>query len=83
VTPQTPRAPLAASGSETSQRTTLVADDPASTFDAQFTTVHVIAPAEYRVDRLAPTLPITRQLDDPLTNPLLLEARAVEPVFVT
>jgi nucleotide-binding universal stress UspA family protein len=83
VTPQTSRVLPAASGSEASQRATVVAADLACTSDAQLTIVHVVAPAEYRVDRLAPTLPITRQLDDPLTNPLLLEARAVEPVFVT
>ncbi len=34
-------------------------------------------PFEYRVGKLAPTLPITRQLDDPLTSPVLLDARRV------
>ena len=75
MTPQTPRVLLAASGSEASRRAAVVAADLASTFDAQLTIVHVVAPVEYRVGRLAPTLPITRQLDDPLTNPVLLEAR--------
>jgi nucleotide-binding universal stress UspA family protein len=77
MTPQVPRVLLAASGSEASRRASLLAADLASTFNAQLTIVHVVAPVEYRVGRLAPTLPITRQLDDPLTNPVLLEARRV------
>jgi nucleotide-binding universal stress UspA family protein len=77
MTPQAPRMLLAASGSEASRRATVVAADLASTFDAQLTIVHVVPAVEYRVGRLAPTLPITRQLEDPLTNPVLLEARRV------
>ncbi|MGH2883801.1 MAG: universal stress protein [Solirubrobacteraceae bacterium] len=78
MTPQTPRVLLAASGSEASRRATVIAADLASTFDAELTIVHVVAPVEYRVGRLAPTLPIiTRQLDDPLTCSVLLESRRV------
>jgi nucleotide-binding universal stress UspA family protein len=77
MTPQTPRVLLAASGSEASKEATAVAADLASTFDAQLMILHVAPPVEYRVGRLAPTLPITRRLDDPLTSPVLLEARRV------
>ena len=74
---QTPRVLLAASGSAASRRATLVAADLASTFDAQLVILHVLPPVEYRVGRLAPTLPITRRLDDPLTSPVLADARRV------
>ncbi len=77
MTPQTPRVLAAASGSVASRQATAVAANLASTFDAQLVILHVVAPVEYRVGRLAPTLPITRQLDDPLANPVLLEARRV------
>jgi nucleotide-binding universal stress UspA family protein len=75
VTPQTPRVLVAASGSLASRQATAVAANLASTFDAQLVILHVVAPVEYRVGRLAPTLPITRRLDDPLSNSVLLEAR--------
>lgn len=75
VTPQTPRVLVAASGSLASRQATAVAANLASTFEAQLVILHVVPPVEYRVGRLAPTLPITRQLDDPLSNPVLLEAR--------
>jgi nucleotide-binding universal stress UspA family protein len=68
---------VAASGSLASRQATAVAANLASTFEAQLVILHVVPPVEYRVGRLAPTLPITRQLDDPLTNPVLLEARRV------
>ena len=55
----------------------MVAADLASTFDAQLVILHVLPPVEYRVGRLAPTLPITRRLDDPLTSSVLLDARRV------
>jgi nucleotide-binding universal stress UspA family protein len=77
MTRQTPRVLLATSGSAASRRATVVAADLASTFDAQLVILHVVAPIEYRVGRLAPTLPITRRLDDPLTSPVLLDARRV------
>jgi nucleotide-binding universal stress UspA family protein len=77
MTPQHPRILLAASGSTASRQATAVAGDLASTFNAQLTILHVVAPVEYRVGRLAPTLPVTRRLDDPLTSPVLLDARRV------
>jgi nucleotide-binding universal stress UspA family protein len=77
VTSQTPRVLVAASGSVASRQATAVAANLASTFEAQLVILHVVAPVEYRVGRLAPTLPITRRLDDPLANPVLLEARRV------
>jgi hypothetical protein len=75
VTPQTPRVLVAASGSLASRQATAVAANLASTCEAQLVILNVTPPVEYRVGRLAPTLPITRQLDDPLSNPVLLEAR--------
>jgi Universal stress protein family len=77
VTPQTPRVLVAASGSVASRQATAVAANLASTFEAQLVILRVVPPVEYRVGRLAPTLPITRRLDDPLANPVLLEARRV------
>jgi universal stress protein A len=77
MTPQTPHVLLAASGSEASRHATAVAADLASTFDARLTILHVVPPLEYRVGRLAPTLPITQQLDDPLMNSVLLDARRI------
>jgi nucleotide-binding universal stress UspA family protein len=77
VTPQTPRMLVAASGSLASRQATAVAANLASTFEVQLVILHVVPPVEYRVGRLAPTLPITRQLDDPLSNAVLLEARRV------
>src|SRR2546421_4827401 len=77
MTPQQPRILLAASGSAASRRAAVIAADLASTFNAQLTILHVVAPVEYRVGRLAPTLPVTRRLDDPLTSPVLLDARRV------
>ena len=68
---------LATSGSRASRHATAVAAELASTFDAQLVILHVVAAVEYRVGRLAPTLPISQQLDDPLTSPVLLQARRV------
>ncbi len=77
MTPHTPHVLLAASDSEASRHATAVAADLASTFDARLTILHVVPPLEYRVGRLAPTLPITQQLDDPLTSTVPLEARRI------
>jgi nucleotide-binding universal stress UspA family protein len=77
MTEQTPRVLVAASGSSASRRAIVVAADLASTFDAQLVILHVVAPIEYRVGRLAPTFPVTRRLDDPLTSPVLLKGRRV------
>jgi nucleotide-binding universal stress UspA family protein len=77
MTRQTPWLLVAASGSEASRHATTVAAELASTFDAQLAILHVVPAVEYRVGRLAPTLPISRQLDDPLTSAVLLDARRV------
>ena len=77
MTPLIPRVLVAASGSVASRQATAVAANLASTFEAQLVILHVVPPVEYRVGRLAPTLPITRHLDDPLANPVLLEARRI------
>lgn len=77
MTPQIPRMLVAASGSLASRQATAVAANLASTFEAQLVILHVVAPVAYRVGRLAPTLPVTRQLDDPLANPILLDARCL------
>jgi len=77
MTAHTPRILLAASGSEASRHATTVAADLATTFEAKLTILHVVPPLNYRVGRLAPTLPITEQLDDPLTSPVLLDARRI------
>lgn len=77
MTAQTPWVLLATSGSPASRRATAVAAGLASTFDAELVILHVVAPIQYRVGRLAPTLPITRRLDDPLTNAVLLDARRI------
>ena len=77
MTPQTPRVLVATSGSIASRQATAVASNLASTFEAQLVILHVVVPVEYRVGRLAPTMPITRCLDDPLAHPVLLEARRV------
>jgi nucleotide-binding universal stress UspA family protein len=39
--------------------------------------VHVVPAIEYRVGRLAPTLPITRTLDDPYASSVLHDARRI------
>ena len=74
---QAPELMVAVSGSDASRRATAVAADLANTFDAQLTILHVVPPLRYRVGRLAPTLPITQRLDDPLGNPVLLAARQI------
>ena len=68
---------LAVSGSAASRRATAIAADLAGTFGASLAILHVVAPVEYRFGRLAPTLPITRLLNDPLTSSVLLEARRI------
>ena len=72
-----PELMAAVSGSDASRRATEVAADLANTFDARLTILHVVAPLRYRVGRLAPTLPMTQRLDDPLSNPVLLDARQI------
>jgi nucleotide-binding universal stress UspA family protein len=77
VSRQSPEVIVAVSGSDASRRATAVAAELANTFDARLTILHVVPPLRYRVGRLAPTLPITQRLDDPLSNPVLLEARQI------
>lgn len=74
---QAPELMVAVSDSGASRRATAVAADLAHTFDARLTILHVVPPLRYRVGRLAPTLPITERLDDPLRNPVLLAARQI------
>ena len=74
---QAPELMAAVSGSDASRRATEVAADLANTFDARLTILHVVPPLRYRVGRLAPTLPITQRLNDPLSNPVLLDARQI------
>jgi nucleotide-binding universal stress UspA family protein len=64
-----PELVVAVSGSDASRR--------ATAFDARLTVLHVVPPLRYRVGRLAPTLPITQRLDDPLSDPVLLDARQI------
>ena len=77
MTPQTPRLLLATSGSAASRHATAIAADLASAFDAELTILHVVAPSAYRLARLGPILPISRQLDNPLANEVLRDARRV------
>ena len=77
MTRQTPRLLLATSGSAASRHATAIAADLASTFDAELTILHVIAPSAYRLARLGPILPISTRLDDPLSNVVLRDARRV------
>jgi nucleotide-binding universal stress UspA family protein len=74
---QAPELIVAVNGSDASRRATAVAADLANTFDAQLTILHVVPPLKYRVGRLAPTVPVTQQLDDPLSSPVLLAARRI------
>jgi nucleotide-binding universal stress UspA family protein len=66
---------VATSGSRASHRATEVAGGLASALAAELTIVHVVGALEYRVGRFAPTLPITRRLDDPYGSLVLLDAR--------
>lgn len=72
-----PRILHATSGSLAARAATVVAAELAAGFEAQLIIVHVIVAENYRVGRMAPTLPITRRLDDAYTDPVLLDARRV------
>ena len=72
-----PRIVVATSGSGASRNATEVAAGLAIAFEAELTIVHVIPTTEYRTGRLAPTLPIARQLDDPYASLVLLDARRI------
>jgi nucleotide-binding universal stress UspA family protein len=77
VSREAPELLVAVSGSDASRRAAAVAADLANTFDARLTILHVVPPLRYRFGRLAPTLPITQRLDDPLGSPVLLDARRI------
>jgi nucleotide-binding universal stress UspA family protein len=66
---------VATSGSGASRSATETAARLASEFDAELTIVHVVRALEYRTGRLAPPLPIARQLKDPYASLVLLDAR--------
>jgi nucleotide-binding universal stress UspA family protein len=65
---------LATSGSPASIRATVFAAQLAG-IGAVLRIVHVIAPVEYRVGRLAPMRPVQRRLTDPFQSPVLRQAR--------
>jgi nucleotide-binding universal stress UspA family protein len=85
-----PRIVVATAGSGASRQATETAARLASAFAAELTIVHVVPAVEYRVGRLAPTVPIARQLEDPYARLVLLDAQrlarargaAVRPVLV-
>jgi nucleotide-binding universal stress UspA family protein len=77
MTPTSARILLATSGSPAARHATGVAAELASAFNAELTVVHIVPAIEYRVGRLAPTLPIARRLDDPYASSVLLEARRI------
>jgi nucleotide-binding universal stress UspA family protein len=65
----------AASGSTASERATEVAAAIAAEHGGELVIVHVQPPQEVRVARLGPTLVGCRWLDDPYSEPVLLQAR--------
>jgi nucleotide-binding universal stress UspA family protein len=77
VSRRAPQLLVAVSASDASRRATAVAAELAGTFNARLTILHVVPPLRYRVGRLAPTLPIPQRLDDPLSSPVLLDARRI------
>lgn len=66
---------VAASGSQASQDATVVAADFARAWGAALRIVHVVAPADYKVGRLAPMRAIPRRLIDPFDSLVLANAR--------
>ena len=66
---------LATSGSPASLRATVFAAELAGDIGATLRIVHVVAPVEYRVGRLAPMRPVSRRLTDPFQSPVLRQAR--------
>ncbi|MGN6872928.1 MAG: universal stress protein [Solirubrobacteraceae bacterium] len=72
-----PQLMVAVSGSDASRRATAVAAELANTFDARLAILHVVPPMTYRIGRLAPTLPVSHRLDDPLSSRVILEARQI------
>src|SRR4051812_34407017 len=72
-----PRVLLATDGSAAARLATRVAARVAAGQDAELILLHVTAPTEHRVGRVAPTMPLTRRLDDPLANQVLANARSL------
>lgn len=65
----------AASGSRASRDATVVAADLARAGGAALRIVHVVAPVQYKVGRLAPMRAIPRRLVDPFDSTVLANAR--------
>lgn len=68
---------LATSGSPASLRATVFAARLTAACDATLRIIHVLAPIEYRVGRLAPMRAVPRKLTDPFQSPVLRQAREV------
>lgn len=68
---------LATSGSAASLRATVFAAQLTAALDATLRIVHVLAPIEYRVGRLAPMRAVPRRLANPFESPVLRQAREV------
>lgn len=68
---------LATDGSAAARLATRVGARIAAGQDAELILVHVAASTEHRVGRMAPAMPLTRRLDDPLANGVLADARAL------
>jgi nucleotide-binding universal stress UspA family protein len=75
--PVPPRVLLATDGSVAAGLATRVAARIASGQDAELILVHVTAPTEHRVGRMAPAMPLTRRLHDPLGSSVLADARTL------
>ena len=70
-----PRVLLATDGSEAARLATQGAARIAAGQDAEPILLHVTAATDHRVARMAPAMPLTRHVDDPLSNPVLAGAR--------
>jgi nucleotide-binding universal stress UspA family protein len=66
---------LATSGSPSSIQATVFAAELAAEFNATLRIVHVVAPVQYRLGRLAPMRAVQRKLPDPFESSVLRQAR--------
>lgn len=66
---------LATSGSRSAIEATVFAAELAAALGATLRIVHVIAPIQYRVGRLAPMRAMQSKLTDPFESPVLSQAR--------
>jgi nucleotide-binding universal stress UspA family protein len=66
---------LATNGSPSAIAATSLASSLAARSDAALRILHVVAPVEFRVGRLAPTRIVEQKLDCPYDSPVLLNAR--------